>query len=162
MEQIRIRTRSAQCLEDVTEQVADAVRQSGVVEGVCHLFVPHTTAGLVINENADPDVGRDLLEKLEALVPSDASYHHLEGNARSLMCPNRDLVLQFAAVVQYPESFSRLSLDFPFSEFFLTTVAQIPELFDRLYAESKDTPGLPFFLRLRSTLIRRSLVVKQY
>ena len=83
MERIRLRTPSAQCLEDVTEQVNDAVRRSGVEEGVCHLFVPHTTAGLVINENADPDVGRDLLEKLEALVPSDASYHHFEGNAHA-------------------------------------------------------------------------------
>ncbi len=83
MERIRLRTQSAQCLKDVTEQVNDAVQRSGVEEGVCHLFVPHTTAGLVINENADPDVGRDLLEKLEALVPSDASYHHLEGNAHA-------------------------------------------------------------------------------
>ncbi len=83
MERIRVSTRSAQCLEDITAQVNDAVRRSGLEEGICHLFVPHTTAGLVINENADPDVGRDLLEKLEALVPSDASYHHLEGNAHA-------------------------------------------------------------------------------
>ncbi len=83
MERIKLRTRSAQCLEDITDQINDAVRSSGVEEGVCHLFAPHTTAGLVINENADPDVGRDLLEKLEALVPSDASYHHLEGNAHA-------------------------------------------------------------------------------
>jgi secondary thiamine-phosphate synthase enzyme len=83
MERIRVSTRSAQCLEDVTTRVNEVVRRSGVEEGVCHLFVPHTTAGLVINENADPDVGRDLLEKLEALVPSDASYHHLEGNAHA-------------------------------------------------------------------------------
>ena len=62
MERIRLRTPSAQCLEDVTAQIADAVRRSGVEEGVCHLFVPHTTAGLVINENADPAVGRDLLD----------------------------------------------------------------------------------------------------
>ncbi len=60
MDRIHVRTRSAQCLQDVTEQVNDVVRRSGVEEGVCHLFVPHTTAGLVINENADPDVGRDL------------------------------------------------------------------------------------------------------
>ena len=83
MERIHVSTRSPQCLEDVTEQVNNAVRQSGVEEGVCHLFSPHTTAGIVINENADPDVGRDLLEKLEALVPSDAPYHHLEGNAHA-------------------------------------------------------------------------------
>ncbi len=89
MERIHVRTPSAQCLEDVTDQVADVVRRSGVAEGICHLFVPHTTAGLVINENADPDVGRDLLERLETLVPSDASYHHLEGNAHALPAPQR-------------------------------------------------------------------------
>lgn len=83
MERIAVRSRSAQCLEDVTPQVVEAVRRSGVAEGVCHLFVPHTTAGLVINENDDPDVGRDLLEKLEALVPSDQKYHHWEGNAHA-------------------------------------------------------------------------------
>ena len=105
MERIRVRTRSAQCLEDVTEQVADAVRRSGVEEGVCHLFVPHTTAGLVINENADPDVGRDLLEKLEALVPSDAPYHHLEGNAHAHI--KSSLVGQSAAA---PVAGGRLAL----------------------------------------------------
>jgi len=105
MERIRLRTRSAQCLEDVTEQVNEAVRASGVHEGVCHLFVPHTTAGLVINENDDPDVGRDLLEKLEALVPSDARYHHYEGNAHAHI--KSSLVGQSAAV---PVAEGRLAL----------------------------------------------------
>ena len=105
MERIRLRTRSAQCLEDVTQQVNEAVRASGVDEGVCHLFVPHTTAGLVINENDDPDVGRDLLEKLEALVPSDAPYHHYEGNAHAHI--KSSLVGQSAAV---PVAGGRLAL----------------------------------------------------
>ena len=105
MERIRLRTRSAQCLEDVTQQVNEAVRASGVDEGVCHLFVPHTTAGLVINENDDPDVGRDLLEKLEALVPSDASYHHYEGNAHAHI--KSSLVGQAVAV---PVANGRLAL----------------------------------------------------
>jgi len=105
MERIRLRTRSAQCLEDVTQQVNEAVRASGVKEGVCHLFVPHTTAGLVINENADPDVGRDLLEKLEALVPSDAPYHHYEGNAHAHI--KSSLVGQSAAA---PVAAGRLAL----------------------------------------------------
>ena len=105
MERIRLRTRSAQCLEDVTQQVNEAVRASGVKEGVCHLFVPHTTAGLVINENDDPDVGRDLLEKLEALVPSDASYHHYEGNAHAHI--KSSLVGQSAAA---PVAAGRLAL----------------------------------------------------
>jgi secondary thiamine-phosphate synthase enzyme len=105
MERIRLRTRSAQCLEDVTQQVNEAVRASGVDEGVCHLFVPHTTAGLVINENADPDVSRDLLEKLEALVPSDAPYHHYEGNAHAHI--KSSLVGQSAAA---PVAEGRLAL----------------------------------------------------
>ncbi len=105
MEQIKLRTRSAQCLEDITDQINDAVRSSGIEEGVCHLFAPHTTAGLVINENADPDVGRDLLEKLEALVPSDASYHHLEGNAHAHITSS--LVGQSAAA---PVAGGRLAL----------------------------------------------------
>ena len=105
MVRIRLRTRSAQCLEDVTQQVNETVRASGVEEGVCHLFVPHTTAGLVINENADPDVGRDLLEKLEALVPSDAPYHHYEGNAHAHI--KSSLVGQSAAA---PVAEGRLAL----------------------------------------------------
>jgi len=105
MERIRLRTRSAQCLEDVTQQVNEAVRASGVDEGVCHLFVPHTTAGLVINENDDPDVGRDLLEKLEALAPSDAPYHHYEGNAHAHI--KSSLVGQSAAA---PVAAGRLAL----------------------------------------------------
>ena len=105
MERIRLRTRSAQCLEDVTQQVNEAVRASGVEEGVCHLFVPHTTAGLVINENDDPDVGRDLLEKLEALAPSDAPYHHYEGNAHAHI--KSSLVGQSAAA---PVAAGRLAL----------------------------------------------------
>jgi len=105
MERIRLRTRSAQCLEDVTQQVNEAVRSSGVDEGVCHLFVPHTTAGLVINENDDPDVGRDLLEKLEALAPSDAPYHHYEGNAHAHI--KSSLVGQSAAA---PVAAGRLAL----------------------------------------------------
>ena len=105
MERIHVRTRSPQCLEDITAQVSDAVRRSGVEEGICHLFVTHTTAGLVINENADPDVVRDLLEKLEVLVPSGAPYHHLEGNAHAHI--KSSLVGQSAAA---PVAGGRLAL----------------------------------------------------
>ena len=105
MERIHVRTGSPQCLEDITAQVTEAVRRSGVEEGICHLFVTHTTAGLVINENADPDVGRDLLEKLEALAPSDGTYHHFEGNAHSHI--KSSLVGQSAAA---PVSGGRLAL----------------------------------------------------
>ncbi|MCS7276827.1 MAG: secondary thiamine-phosphate synthase enzyme YjbQ [Dehalococcoidia bacterium] len=78
-----VHSRQQQCLEDITDQVREAVRRSGMREGLCHLYVPHTTAGIVVNENADPDVARDIIEKLEALVPRDARYRHYEGNAHA-------------------------------------------------------------------------------
>ncbi|MDP2949392.1 MAG: secondary thiamine-phosphate synthase enzyme YjbQ [Chloroflexota bacterium] len=78
---IDILTRAKATLEDITHRLSEVVRRSGVEEGVCHLFVPHTTAGIIINENDDPEVGRDILARLEALVPSKGNYHHLEGNA---------------------------------------------------------------------------------
>jgi secondary thiamine-phosphate synthase enzyme len=66
---------------DVTADVAGALRDSGIVEGVCHLFVPHTTAGLAVNENADPDVKRDVIYCLANLVPDDPAFRHAEGNS---------------------------------------------------------------------------------
>jgi secondary thiamine-phosphate synthase enzyme len=57
------------------------VTESGVKEGICTLFVPHTTAALTINENADPDVVRDLKAELEKIVPWEDGYHHYEGNS---------------------------------------------------------------------------------
>jgi secondary thiamine-phosphate synthase enzyme len=105
MERIHVRTGSPQCMEAITARVAEAVRRSGVEEGVCHMFVTHTTAGLVINENADPDVVRDLLEKLEALAPSDARYHHIEGNSHAHI--KSSLVGQSAAA---PVTGGRLAL----------------------------------------------------
>ena len=65
----------------VQQLVQQSVRTSGTADGVCHVFVPHTTAGITINEHADPDVSRDLLTGLERMVPWDANYHHMEGNA---------------------------------------------------------------------------------
>ncbi len=58
-----------------------AVRDSGVKSGPCIVSVPHTTAGITINENADPDVVRDIVAHLEHLVPRQGAYHHTEGNA---------------------------------------------------------------------------------
>ncbi|HEX9548376.1 MAG TPA: secondary thiamine-phosphate synthase enzyme YjbQ [Acidimicrobiales bacterium] len=66
---------------DITDRVQDVVRESGVKSGLCHVFVPHTTAGVFINENADPDALTDILNTLEALVPWEHGYRHAEGNA---------------------------------------------------------------------------------
>ncbi len=59
------------------------VQDSGVHTGVCHLYVPHTTAGIIVNEGADPDVARDIEAALDRLVPKSAAYQHAEGNSDS-------------------------------------------------------------------------------
>ena len=66
---------------DITDEVERAIRESGVKDGICVVYCPHTTAGLAINENADPSVRMDILNTLEKLVPYGARYLHLEGNA---------------------------------------------------------------------------------
>lgn len=68
-------------LINVTERVERVVSQSGVVSGLCSVYVPHTTAGVLVNENADPDILSDFLTTLERLVPWDNGYRHAEGNA---------------------------------------------------------------------------------
>jgi len=78
---INVFTRGKEVLEEITQRINDVVRRSGVQEGVCYLYLPHTTAGIIINENADPSVGRDILDRLDTLVPDKGNYHHLEGNA---------------------------------------------------------------------------------
>jgi secondary thiamine-phosphate synthase enzyme len=70
-------------LVDVTSMVADRIRESKVKSGICVVYVPHTTAAITINENADPSVKADILSQLEKLVPHGAGYSHMEGNADS-------------------------------------------------------------------------------
>lgn len=78
--QLEVRTQGKRELRDISSQVKEAVSESGVQQGVCHLFVPHTTAGLTLNENWDPDVRGDMIRALEALVP-DVRFQHGEGNS---------------------------------------------------------------------------------
>lgn len=78
---LEINTRAREELVDVTDRVEELVRAAGVAEGVCYLYVPHTTAAVTVNENADPDVRRDIIATLAGLVPRGAAYHHREGNA---------------------------------------------------------------------------------
>lgn len=83
LKQFTLRTPSRACLEDITARVADVVRESAVTEGVCFVFAPHTTAGVTINENADPDVVRDILFKTSEVFPQDPRFRHGEGNSDS-------------------------------------------------------------------------------
>lgn len=66
---------------DVTAQVAAELAANGIKSGMCYVYVPHTTAGVTINENADPDVVTDILNGLERLVPLKGNYRHAEGNS---------------------------------------------------------------------------------
>ena len=83
MAEFEIATNRPTQLVDVTAQVNHAVRQSGVESGLCNIFVPHTTAAVIVSENWDPDVTHDLLAHLEKLVPRQAGYRHGEGNAQA-------------------------------------------------------------------------------
>jgi secondary thiamine-phosphate synthase enzyme len=78
--ELEVRTRAHLEFQDITARVQEAVTDSGVQEGTCHLFVPHTTAALTLNENWDPDVRGDLVRALEAMVPH-VPFRHGEGNS---------------------------------------------------------------------------------
>ena len=80
MKRIEVRTRKRCEMVDITRDVQQCVRESGVLEGLVCVFVPHTTAGVSINENADPDVKRDVMFALERAVPN-SGFAHMEGNS---------------------------------------------------------------------------------
>ena len=76
-----VATQKTMHLADITEQVREAVAESGVQDGICFLYTPHTTAGLTINEGADPDVRDDIISALRKIVPLAHPYRHREGNS---------------------------------------------------------------------------------
>lgn len=79
--QISVRTTSRSQFVDITDEVTDAIRDASIKDGICVLFVPHTTAAVTINEGADPSVARDILSKISSLVPVSDNYSHSEGNS---------------------------------------------------------------------------------
>ncbi len=81
MEEISVTTGLRIEMLDITSQVRSALSKSGVQEGVCTVYCPHTTAAITINENADPDVTADILMKLNKMIPPHENYRHLEGNS---------------------------------------------------------------------------------
>jgi len=68
---------------DITQQVINEISEKGMTEGICVVYIPHTTAGVTINEGADPAVCTDIIRKLEDLVPPNHGYLHMEGNSDS-------------------------------------------------------------------------------
>ncbi len=89
---------------EVTSLIQRVIEKEEVEQGICYLFVPHTTAGLTVNENADPTVVRDILVSLNALVPFEDDYRHLEGNSAahikaSLMGSSLSLIVENGKLV---------------------------------------------------------------
>jgi secondary thiamine-phosphate synthase enzyme len=80
---ISVKTTARSEMVDITTSVQKEIARAGASDGVCVVYVPHTTAGITINEGADPSVCRDIIEKLNELAPPNAGYRHMEGNADS-------------------------------------------------------------------------------
>lgn len=83
VEDFSVRTKKRIEFIDITAQVQRVVATSKIREGVCYIYIPHTTAAVTINENADPSVVKDINMQLSKMVPAGAGYAHLEGNADS-------------------------------------------------------------------------------
>ncbi len=81
MEKINVSTGRRTEFVEITSKVEEVVKKSGIENGICFIYVPHTTCGLTINENADPSVKKDIINKLEEIVPENGRYSHMEGNA---------------------------------------------------------------------------------
>jgi secondary thiamine-phosphate synthase enzyme len=77
----QVRTSKRTEFIDITRSVQEAVQKTGLKEGVCILFIPHTTAAITINENADPSVVQDIVTELNKIVPFEDRYQHMEGNS---------------------------------------------------------------------------------
>ena len=99
-----LQTRARTEFVNIDHLLKNAVQKSGVQEGICVVFNPHTTAAITINENADPDVVRDLREVLDRIIPSDIHFKHFEGNSdahfkSSLFGPSLSLVVEGGRIV---------------------------------------------------------------
>jgi len=99
METIELQTQSKQEFFDLTSRVKEMMRASGVQKGLCIVYVPHTTAAVTINENADPSVKKDIIETLNKVIPEVLPYSHLEGNSpahikASLVGPSISLIIE--------------------------------------------------------------------
>ncbi|GAC1621520.1 MAG: secondary thiamine-phosphate synthase enzyme YjbQ [Candidatus Acidiferrum sp.] len=81
MQVLRVKTSRRTHLVDVTEEVQSLVSASQISEGICYVYVPHTTAAVMINEHADPDVAADMEDAFDRLVPKKGPYRHAEGNS---------------------------------------------------------------------------------
>jgi len=79
--ELSIKTTKQTELIDITQEINNVVKRAEIKEGWCHIFVPHTTAAVTINENADPSVRYDILKEINKIIPFEDNYSHAEGNA---------------------------------------------------------------------------------
>ena len=81
MDEISVNTSSHTQFIDITSKVSEVLQKSGIKDGICTVFTPHTTAGITINENADPDVPHDIIKEMGKVIPLNDGYDHIEGNS---------------------------------------------------------------------------------
>jgi secondary thiamine-phosphate synthase enzyme len=81
IQMLQVRSSGRTDFIDITHSIQEAVRKTGIKEGTCFIFIPHTTAAVTINENADPSVIQDMIMEINKIVPFEDRYHHLEGNS---------------------------------------------------------------------------------
>lgn len=79
--ELNVSTKQRTQFVDLTAEVNRLIAEHHITDGICHLYVPHTTAGITVNEAADPSVPKDIIKQLEKIAPRDGGYQHLEGNA---------------------------------------------------------------------------------
>ena len=96
---ISVPTRSGVEFRDITHDIRAVVKESGVIEGICLIYTPHTTAAITVNENADPSVKTDMAMEINKIVPFKDNYRHAEGNSAahlksSLFGPSRSIIIQ--------------------------------------------------------------------
>lgn len=81
MKILEIKTNKKTEFVDITDKINKILKEENAKNGVCYLYIPHTTAGITINENADPSVKEDIINTLDKIIPEDWNYEHLEGNS---------------------------------------------------------------------------------
>ncbi len=99
-----VQTRTTVQFINIDRQIEQIIAESGIESGICVVFVPHTTAGVTINENADPDVVRDMTMEMNKIVPFNDGYHHMEGNSAahiksSLFSPSLTIIIENGRMV---------------------------------------------------------------
>ena len=104
LEEFRVKTPKREVLVNITSEIYKIVKNTNINEGVCRIFIPHTTAGVTINENADPAVMKDIISYLNKLIPQRAGFSHMEGNSdahikSSLTGPSLDIIIHKGRLV---------------------------------------------------------------